>query len=97
MSNSVFRIDVLGTSLNISADADSEYLESLLAQLKQHIDHAKQLTGLVDPLKLAILSSFLLCDELEKSKRIPPPDFPEVEKLTMEMINRLDEALGEKL
>jgi cell division protein ZapA (FtsZ GTPase activity inhibitor) len=105
MSNSAFRIDVLGTSLTISADADTEYLSSLLEQFKQHIDNTRLLTGLTDPLKLAVLSGFLLCDELEKSKRIIPfpaenedtaDSSPEVEKLTLEMINRLDEALGGK-
>lgn len=104
MSNSAIRIDVLGTSLTISADADPQYLESLLAQFEQHIDNTRQLTGLTDPLKLAVLSGFLLCDELEKSKRqerpsaetIHDPDSPEVEKLTLEMITRLDEALGEQ-
>jgi cell division protein ZapA (FtsZ GTPase activity inhibitor) len=95
MSNSAFRIDVLGTSLNIAADADSDYLASLLDQYKEHIENTKLLTGLHDPLKLAVLSGFLLCDELEKSKRenLSPTETasndsqgdtsPEVEKLTL--------------
>jgi cell division protein ZapA (FtsZ GTPase activity inhibitor) len=97
MSNSAFRIDVLGTSLSLTADADAEYLESLLAQFKQHIENTRQLTGLADPLKLAVLSGFLLCDELEKNKQtVPAPnlDSPEVEKLTLEMISKIDEVLG---
>ncbi|MDR2900674.1 MAG: cell division protein ZapA [Treponema sp.] len=94
MSNSAIRIDVLGTSLTISADADPEYLESLLEQFKQHIQSTQQLTGLTDPLKLAVLSGFLICDELEKSKKQHSSDSPEAEKLTLEMINRLDEALN---
>jgi cell division protein ZapA (FtsZ GTPase activity inhibitor) len=69
MSGSAIRIDVLGTSLNVTADADLEYLESLLTQYKQHIENTRLLTGLNDPLKLAVLSGFLICDELEKSKK----------------------------
>jgi cell division protein ZapA (FtsZ GTPase activity inhibitor) len=109
MSNSAFRIDVLGTSLTISADADTEYLESLLERFKQQIENTRLLTGLTDPLKLAVLSGFLLCEELERSKRETPAEnspspgdslqgdaLPEVEKITLEMINRLDEMMGGK-
>lgn len=101
MSNSEIRIDVLGTSLTISADADPEYLTSLLEQYKQHIDNTQQLTGLSDPLKLAVLSGFLLCDELEKNRRQPAvmengniSDSYEAEKLTQKLITRLDEVLN---
>jgi cell division protein ZapA (FtsZ GTPase activity inhibitor) len=110
MSNSAFRIDVLGTSFTISADADADYLESLLEQYKQQIEDTKLLIGVTDPLKLAILSGFLLCDEIEKSKRAGQTSTinlsdslgdtsqgdisPEVEKLTLEMISKIDEALN---
>ncbi len=104
MSNSAIRIDVLGTSLTISADESPQYLESLLEKYRQYIDDTQQQTGLSDPLKLAVLTGFLIYDELEKSKKlneasaenISSPDSPEVEKLTLEMITRLDEALGTK-
>jgi cell division protein ZapA (FtsZ GTPase activity inhibitor) len=101
MSSSAIRIDVLGTSLTISADADPEYLESLLKQYKHHLDNTQRLTDLSDPLKIAVLSGFLLCDELEKTKRESISsdekafDSPEVEKITLEMISRIDEALGD--
>ncbi len=102
MSNSAIRIDILGTSFTISADADPKYLKSLLEQYKEHVNNTQQLTGLTDPLKVAVLSGFLLCDELEKIKKGETQedtisfDSLEAEKLTLEMITRIDEALNKK-
>lgn len=104
MSKSEIRIDILGTSLTISADADPHYLQSLLEQYKQFVGSTQALTGLQDPLKIAVLSGFLLCDELEKTKNssrekaetTDNPEYLEAEKLALELINRIDEALGDK-
>ena len=102
MSNSEIRIDILGTSITISADADPNYLKSLLEQYQQSVNSTQRLTGLTDPLKIAVLTGFLLCDEMEKSKiKEQPPreeydfiDSQEAEKLTLDMITRIDKALG---
>ena len=66
MPKNVINIDVLGYSIPISADEDTKYLEKLLASYKQKLENIQTTTGLNDPLKTAILTGFLLCDECEK-------------------------------
>ncbi|MDR1177735.1 MAG: cell division protein ZapA [Spirochaetaceae bacterium] len=125
MPKSDLRISMLGTSFTISADADPEYLERLLENYRRFVEDTKQSTGLNDPLKAAILSGFLLCDEIEKTRarydetvssdgqpggpgqsgRQPELDRFKIEQLkieqikteqlTLDIIARLDEALGE--
>jgi hypothetical protein len=115
MPKSDLRISMLGTSFTISADADPEYLESLLENYRRFVEDTKQNTGLGDPLKTAILSGFLLCDEIEKIRagaakdpfghgtgqaiqaNAAQPGIEQLraEQLTLDIIARLDEALGE--
>ena len=68
MPKNVINIEVLGYSIPISADEDSEYLERLLETYRQKLDNIQQTTGLKDPTKTAILTGFLLCDECEKTR-----------------------------
>lgn len=64
------RIDILGTSLTISADEKPEYLNMLLEKYRRTIENVQRISGLEDPLKTAILTGFLLCDDLEKAGAI---------------------------
>jgi mannose-6-phosphate isomerase len=86
-------IDVLGTSITISADEDQEYLQTLLETYKKKLEDIQASTGLTDPLKTAVLTGFLLCDEAEKASRKTGEENREVEELTLDIISRLDEAL----
>ena len=102
MSKNDLRIDILGTSFSIVADENPEYMENLLNRYRHVIENTQKSTNLKDPLKIAIIAGFLLCDELEKSKKetlqkggLTEHDSREAEKLTMDLIARLDEALGE--
>jgi cell division protein ZapA (FtsZ GTPase activity inhibitor) len=96
MEKNDLRINMLGTSFSISADEDPEYLESLLKRYEIVVENTKKATGLTDPLKAAILSGFLLCDEIEKLKaRFEEPDARKAEQLTLDLIARIDEALPE--
>jgi mannose-6-phosphate isomerase len=58
-------------------------------------------TGLSDPLKIAILTGFSLCDEYEKIRLLPDTTVSgtqsdiEVEKLTLSLISRLDHIIPE--
>ena len=61
-------IDVLGTSFCITADKDPEYLNEVLAQYRFMIANTQGISGMKDPLKVAILTGFLLCDEINKQK-----------------------------
>ncbi|MDR2661660.1 MAG: cell division protein ZapA [Treponema sp.] len=96
MEKSGLRIDVLGTSLSIAADEDPDYLEKLLNRYRMVIENTKNLTGLEDPLQVAILTGFLLCDEIEKIKRQDAQEGREAEQLTLDMIARIDELIPDQ-
>ncbi|MDR2110421.1 MAG: cell division protein ZapA [Spirochaetaceae bacterium] len=97
MSKSDLRFDILGTSFSILADEDPAYLESLLNRYRMVIENTQKSTGITDPLKIAILAGFLLCDELRKTRRregFPEdPETREAERLTLDLIARIDEVL----
>ena len=69
MPNHEINIDVLGCSIPISADEEPEYLQNLLETYKQKLNEIRNSTGLKDPLKIAILTGFLLCDECGKNQQ----------------------------
>lgn len=99
MAKSDLRIDILGTVITISADEKPEYLKKLLDKYRQTIENVQRISGLRDPLKAAVLTGFLLCDDLEKAagsgmkNGADSGDSGEAEKLTLGMISLLDEAL----
>jgi cell division protein ZapA (FtsZ GTPase activity inhibitor) len=97
MPKSDLRIDILGTSFSISAAEESVYLDSLLAYYRSAVENTQKQTGLQDPLKIAILTGFLLCDELHKKPKIDPEqnDAREAEKLLWDMIVRVDKVLAD--
>jgi cell division protein ZapA (FtsZ GTPase activity inhibitor) len=96
MEKNDLRINMLGTSFSIAADEDPEYLENLLERYQIVVENTKKATGLTDPLKAAILTGFLLCDEIEKLKaQFGEQDARKAEQLTLDLIARIDEALPE--
>jgi hypothetical protein len=103
MPNSDLRLDILGTSFSITADEDAAYLEEILNQYRAAVEKTQTLSNLKDPLKIAILTGFLLSDEIRKLRdRHDPgwdgePDAKEAEALTLNLIARIDEALENKI
>ena len=95
------QIDILGTSFAIQAKEDTAYLENLLAYYKQVSEQIEKNTGLTDPIKQAILTGIMLCDELYKEKKknaevLGKPtndDLFEAEKLTLQMIEKISTVL----
>jgi cell division protein ZapA (FtsZ GTPase activity inhibitor) len=102
MGKGDLRIDILGTSISISADEDARYLEELLDRYRAAIENTQKITGLRDPLKIAVLTGYLLCDELRKShaaavkQAAGEHEGREAEQLTLELITRIDDALDHK-
>ncbi|MDR1105748.1 MAG: cell division protein ZapA [Treponema sp.] len=90
MPKSDLRLDILGTSFSITADEERAYLEEILAQYGAALERTQEQTGLTDPLKLAILTGYLLSDEVYKLKN---RSGQEAEELTLDLIARIDEAL----
>jgi cell division protein ZapA (FtsZ GTPase activity inhibitor) len=102
MPNSDLRLDILGTSFSITADEDAAYLEEIFRQYRAAVEKTKNISNLKDPLKIAVLTGFLLSDEIHKLRdRIDSewgesPGAKEAEALTLNLIARIDEALDNK-
>ena len=96
------QIDVLGASFAIQANEDSAYLKKLLDYYKRIAEQIEESGSLQNSLQVAILTGITLCDELykEKSKKqqiaqqLTNDDDGEAERLTIEMIKKIDQALG---
>jgi cell division protein ZapA (FtsZ GTPase activity inhibitor) len=79
-------LDILGTSFTIAADEDEAYLQEVLAQYRAAVENTRNISGISDALNVAVLTGFLLCDEINKMH--------EVEKRTLNIITKLDQALS---
>ncbi|MDE5614586.1 MAG: cell division protein ZapA [Treponemataceae bacterium] len=96
------QIDVLGASFAIQANEDSAYLKKLLDYYKRIAEQIEASGSLKNSLQVAILTGITLCDELykEKSKKqqiasqLVNDDGGEAERLTIEMIKKIDQALS---
>jgi cell division protein ZapA (FtsZ GTPase activity inhibitor) len=102
MPNSDLRLDILGTAFSITADEDAAYLEEILDQYRAAVKKTQSISNLKDPLKIAILTGFLLSDEIRKlrdrngSEWGEEAEAKEAEALTLNLIARIDEALDNK-
>jgi len=61
-------INILGASFSITAGEDPQYLNDVLEQYRLAVANTQGISGMKDPLKVAILTGFLLCDEINKLK-----------------------------
>jgi mannose-6-phosphate isomerase len=68
MQKNSLRIDVLGTSFTIVAEADRLHLDGLLKRYKLKVEEIQKSTGADDPLRIAILTGFALYDEIERMR-----------------------------
>jgi cell division protein ZapA len=100
------RIRTLGTDFSITAKEDDHYLTMLLENYKNMvklIEKANDQFSSADALKTSILAGIMLCDELYKEKQKSAkfktsdgqqvPELREVERITLEMIDKIDRAL----
>lgn len=98
------QIDLLGTNFAIQANEDDAYLQKLLTYYKKITNEIQRNGNLKTELQIAILSGIMLCDELYKEKsrtakfsqKLNDENDKEAERLTIEMIKRIDEALAQK-
>jgi cell division protein ZapA (FtsZ GTPase activity inhibitor) len=100
MPESVFRLDILGTSFSITTDEDMAYLEKILDRYKTSIENIQNVSGLKDPLKIAILTGFSLSEEIvrlrensEMAEVLHKGEAGEVERRALSLIARIDEVL----
>jgi len=104
------KFDILGTSFTITTDEDEAYLEKILTQYKAAVINTQSISGIKEPLNIAILTGFLLCDEFNKIKykleeereandslqKATDNDWEEqeVEERTVRLIAKLEQALN---
>jgi cell division protein ZapA (FtsZ GTPase activity inhibitor) len=96
-------LDILGTSFTITADEDEAYLQEILNQYRAAVESTQSISGINDNLNVAILTGFLLCDEINKmklkiklegeEKEASSGEAREVEERTLKLIAKLDQAL----
>ena len=93
------KIERLGTSFSIKASEDDNYLKKLLGYYKNIVNEIQKSGMLKSELHISILAGIMLCDELykEKSKSSVSQKTSlsneKAEKLTSEMIKKLDQVL----
>jgi cell division protein ZapA (FtsZ GTPase activity inhibitor) len=98
MAKGNLQIDLLGTSFAIQADEKPEYLQALYSHYKKTVQQIESSSTIEDSLKIAIIAGILISDELYKEKmrqsNTPPAiDLATAEKMTLEMISRIDKAI----
>jgi cell division protein ZapA (FtsZ GTPase activity inhibitor) len=97
-------INVLGTSFSITAGEDPAYLDEVLAQYQVAVANTQGISGIKDPLKIAILPGFLLCHEInklkmhveekqEKTALEQDTEEQELNRITRNIIDRIDQAI----
>lgn len=99
--NSV-RIEILGAAFSIQTDEGPEHIAELVAMVKKRVQLVQAQTNSTDSLKVAILSSLMLADELQARPATPPlrpigepfsDDDEEAERIAMRLISDIDERL----
>ena len=95
------QIALLGTSFSIQANESPEYLEKLLDYYKKVVNQVDKEAKIKDPLKVAIISGIMICDELCKEKQklqvtnqtINKQDLVEAEEIALRIIENIDKVI----
>ncbi|MBI9105352.1 MAG: cell division protein ZapA [Spirochaetales bacterium] len=97
MDKNLFQVNILGTSFSIQTDEDPGRMEEIVDYLKKKTAAVESGLSIKDPLKNLIISSIILIDELQKEKQMlidgRGSDFDEVERLTLQIMERIDKSL----
>jgi len=102
MKNELLRLDILGTSFSIKSRDNIENLSEIAEYLRFKIDEITEESRLSDPLKISLLTSLNLVDELFKLKRVlhqenskeqVSPETIEAERITQSLLKRVEESL----
>jgi cell division protein ZapA (FtsZ GTPase activity inhibitor) len=107
MAANDLRLDILGTSFSITVDEDAAYLEEILSQYRTAIENTQKISGLKDPLKIAVLTGFILSDDIQKLKTTAKTEREqaetarddearEAEQRTVNLISRINRFLEGK-
>ena len=92
-------IDVLGTKFSITTNEAPEFLYKVLTQYQAAIDNTQNISGMKDPLKISILTGYLLCAEINKLKIQIEKEQTDIEqeinRITRNLIDNIDHVMEE--
>jgi len=89
MDSEPVRIHLLGTTLSIKTNEDPLYLQELVRSVEKRFEQVRRSMGLSDPLRIAIISSIIITDELKKLR----DQSEEAESLTRNLIDLIDKTI----
>lgn len=95
------QINILGASFAVQAKEDDAYLNKLLGYYTEITDSIQKAGNLKNPVQISILAGITLVDELYKEKtrnaayvqEYAGTDAAEAERITMDMIDKIDKVL----
>ena len=99
MEKSRLSVNVLGTSFNLEADQNDDYVQSIYNYYLSVLEKAKATSGVDDPLKIAIITGLFLSDEVFKARLeatgtvADPSAFVDMETTAMRMIAKIDDVI----
>ncbi|AFG36904.1 cell division protein ZapA [Spirochaeta africana] len=90
------QVDLLGTTFSIHTDEDPDYVRDLLRYVEEKVHETHRSVQTQDPLKVAIISSLMIADELFQLRRgeAPGGDDHRISAITQELIQQIDQRLG---
>jgi hypothetical protein len=97
MQKSRLSVNVLGTSFDLEADKEDDYVQSIYDYYLSVLEKAKETSDVDDPLKIAIIAGLFLSDEVFKARfettETDPNAFIDMETTTMRMIAKIDNVI----
>jgi len=91
--SNVVPVEVLGVSFTIRTDEKEEYIQGLVQELKDRLSRISSQMRIADPLKLALVNSLLILDELRREPGAESESDKDMEAATL--LQDLDKRLGE--
>jgi len=98
----ILHIKLLGTTLSVKAGRNRDYITRVVTYYQKKLQETQDRSPLQDPLKLSILTSFNIVDELFKSEAYRGQDLPsystieeDLEGAAQDMIDLIDQVLEE--
>jgi len=92
-------IDALGTKFSITTNETPAFLDKVLAQYHAAVTNTQNISGMKDPLRVAILTGFLLCAEINKLKiqveKEQTSAEQELDRIAWNLIASIDQAMEE--
>jgi len=87
------RVTIFGETYNIKSQVEPEYTRRVAEHVDQAMHAIKKKVGLQDALKIAILASMSITDELFQAKESTEKKIEELETKCESLINRIEAFL----